>query len=173
MSPQEIVRGVASNNFNFPAGNIKRDDREILVRTMGAYENVEAISELVVNLSEKGAPVYLRNIAEVLDSYKERTSVSYFNTDECVAIILKKEAGKNSVIIADEARELIDSLNKEFGNKVKLIVVADQSKFIRESISGVALAGIQAIVICFLFCPSFLEHSENRQLLLFRYLYRY
>ncbi|TGL32555.1 efflux RND transporter permease subunit [Leptospira koniambonensis] len=156
LSPQEIVQGVASNNFNFPAGNIKREDREILVRTMGAYENVDAISELVVNLSEKGAPIYLRNVAEVLDSYKERTSVSYFNNDECVAIVLKKEAGKNSVIIADEAKELIDSLNQEFGSKVKLIVVSDQSRFIRESVTGVASAGFQAIIICFFVLSFFL-----------------
>ncbi|PJZ68272.1 acriflavin resistance protein [Leptospira perolatii] len=156
LSPSEIIQRIASNNFNFPAGNIKREDREILVRTMGAFESVQSISDLVVNLSEAGAPVYLRSIAEVQDSYKERTSSSFLDDDECVAVVLKKEAGKNSVFVADAAKEVIESLNQEFGSKLKLVVVADQSEFIRGSISGVAIAGLQAIFICFLVLSFFL-----------------
>ncbi|RHX81906.1 efflux RND transporter permease subunit [Leptospira yasudae] len=156
LSPSEIIQRIGANNFNFPAGNIKREDREILVRTMGAYENVDSIADLVVNLSEAGAPVYLRSLAEVLDSYKERTSASFYDGEECVAVVLKKEAGKNSVFVSDEAKEVINFVNEEFGSKLKLIVVADQSVFIRDSIGGVASSGVQAIIICFFVLSFFL-----------------
>lgn len=146
---QEIISQLDSSNFNFPAGNIKNGDKEVLVRTNGAFRDISMIEQTVVGSTKAGLPIYLKNIAIIEDGFKERTSTSEFNGQECVALILKKEAGKNTVAVADLTDEVIKELNEKFKDKIKIHKVSDQSVFIRDSISSVASSAILAIVICY------------------------
>ena len=145
----QIISRIGASNYNFPAGNIKRGDKEILVRTVGEFRDMATIANTVIGVTEGGVPVYLRNVGDVRDDYKERTSVSYYGTEECVSLLLKKEAGKNTVAVAERARESIADINARFAEDVRLDIVSDQSEFIREAIENVASSAILAAVICY------------------------
>lgn len=145
----EIVSQLEASNFNFPAGNIKNGDKEVLVRTNGAFRDIETIGKTVIGATKEGIPFYLNGIGLIEDGYKERTSISKFNNNECIALVLKKEAGKNTVAVADATIELIEELNEKFKGKIKISIVSDQSIFIRESINSVANSGLLAIFICY------------------------
>lgn len=149
MTFQEIITQLESSNFNFPAGNIKDGEKEVLVRTSGAFRDISMIEQTVVSSTKSGLPIYLKNLATVEDGYKERTSISEYNNQECVALIIKKEAGKNTVAVADLTDEVIRELNEKFKDKIKIHKVSDQSVFIRDSISSVATSAFLAIIICY------------------------
>ncbi len=146
---QEIISQLDASNFNFPAGNIKNGDKEVLVRTSGAFRNISMIEQTVVGSTKAGLPIYLKNIARIEDGFKERTSISEYNNQECVALVIKKEAGKNTVAVADATDEVINELNEKFHDKIKIHKVSDQSIFIRDSIMSVATSALLAIVICY------------------------
>jgi len=146
---QEIIAQLDSSNFNFPAGNIKDGDKEVLVRTSGAFRDISMIEQTVVGSTKSGLPIYLKNIALIEDGFKERTSISEYNNQECVALVIKKEAGKNTVAVADLTDDVIEELNEKFKDKIKIHKVSDQSVFIRDSITSVATSALLAIVICY------------------------
>lgn len=156
ISLENISGQLSAGNFNFPAGNIKHGDKEILVRTNGAFNSMPMIGDVVVGITKEGIPIYLKSIGEVVDSFKERTSISKFNENECIALVLKKEAGKNTVAISESTRNLIDELNLKFKGKIHINIVSDQSVFIRESITSVATSALLSIIICYFVLSFFL-----------------
>ncbi|WP_411821502.1 efflux RND transporter permease subunit [Leptospira sp. 'Mane'] len=152
----DLVEKISSNNFNYPAGNIREGDKELLVRTAGSYKSVISIGDTVVGKSKAGIPTYLSDLAIIKDDFKEKTSSSYFNGKEVIALTLKKEAGKNTIAVAKEIQSSIDELNDRFGSNLKFHVVSDQSVFIEEAVGGVSSAGIQAAIICYFILLYFL-----------------
>lgn len=162
----DLVSAISSSNFNFPAGNVRRADREVLVRTIGEYGSVASIESTVVGMSKAGVPVFLRSVGSVTDGFRERTSMSFYNGNESVMLILKKEAGKNTVAVASGARDAIEEINLKFKDQIRLDIVADQSIFIVQSISDLAISGFLALGICYLVLLYFLGYLKEPLIIL-------
>lgn len=146
---RDIVNQLNANNFGFPAGNVREGDKEIQIRTDGLFPSVNEIPRTVIGVSKAGIPIYLEYVAEIADSYKERTSISKILDEEVVSLILKKEAGKNTVQVSSQVRVLVAELTEKFGDKISFEIVSDQSLIIKDSIFSVASSGIIAIFICY------------------------
>ncbi|TGL17933.1 efflux RND transporter permease subunit [Leptospira yanagawae] len=144
-----VIDQISSANLNFPAGNIRQNEKEILIRTDGAFKSLEEINDTLIGLTEQGVPIYLKSIAEIKDGTKERTSLTKLNGSESISISIKKESGKNTVSIVSNLITLIQELNEKFQNDVQLKIVEDQSIFIKEAVTSVILSGLFAAIICY------------------------
>lgn len=65
---QTVRSKLNANNYNTPGGKAKNDAMEITVRTLGKYNNINDIKQVVV-ANHTGRPVYISEIADVLDSW--------------------------------------------------------------------------------------------------------
>ncbi|MBM9592387.1 efflux RND transporter permease subunit [Leptospira sp. 201903075] len=144
-----VIDQISAANLNFPAGNIRQNDKEILIRTDGAFKSLDQINDTLIGLTEQGVPIYLKSIAEIKDGTKERTSITKLNSSESISISIKKESGKNTVSIVSNLVSLIEELNEKFNNEVHFEIVEDQSIFIKEAVTSVILSGLFAAVICY------------------------
>lgn len=144
-----IIEQISAANLNFPAGNIRQNDKEILIRTDGAFKTLDEINDTLIGLSEQGVPIYLKSIAEIKDGTKERTSITKLNDSESISISIKKESGKNTVAIVSNLITLIQELNEKFEKDVRIEIVEDQSVFIKEAVTSVILSGLFAAIICY------------------------
>lgn len=155
LSFADVARGINLSNYNYPAGSLVRGDLEYQVRTVGEFRNLDDIRNVAVGYGENRIPVYLRNIASVEDTYRERKSIVRFNGAESVALIVRKEPGKNTIDTCAGVRSAIEQLNSGGRNDFDIRCVYDQSGFIRSSIDNVTLdailGGIISFVILFLF----------------------
>jgi HAE1 family hydrophobic/amphiphilic exporter-1 len=157
LSIEKVVSAVRDENLNLPGGDIKEKRNEYLIRTLGEFRSVEEIGDIVV--SKRGTtPIYLRDVAVVEDSFKERERDMRLNGKPSVLIVVQKRTGANTVETADKIREEIGRLNRELPRGVRLEILMDQSEFIKKSIrnlSNVAvLGGILAVLVLFFFLRS-------------------
>src|SRR5690606_33203076 len=101
-----------------------------------------------------GVPVYLRDIAQVVDGTEDFRSFTRINGKEGVRMRVTKQSGKNTVAIADAVRAEVDRINTSVQG-MRLSVLDDQSIFIHRSIDSVkehAIVGsVLVILIIFLF----------------------
>ncbi|TGN19790.1 efflux RND transporter permease subunit [Leptospira idonii] len=155
LSTNHIVGQIDANNINIPSGNLIVGEEEILIRSVGAFQNVEEINNLIIKTTESQAPVYLSNIAKVIDSFKEQTSACKINEENCVLIDIRKEAGKNTVAVSSEVSELIQEINHRFSNELELEIIEDKSRIITSSVADVATSIILSISLCFLILTIF------------------
>ncbi len=145
-----VISRLNAENINLTGGTIKEGEAEYLVRIMGRFHSVEAIGSIVI--SEQDAPfIKLEDVAVIGTGIKERTVITRTNGRESVEIAIFKEAATNTVAVAGRIRERLDRLS----DRVELTIIADQSRFIRESIREVIktalLGGLLALIILYFF----------------------
>ena len=73
VSMGDITRAVQSENLTMPGGSVNIEGVRRSLSVSGEFRNVDQIENLIIN-GINGKPVYLKNIAEVVDSYKEQES---------------------------------------------------------------------------------------------------
>jgi HAE1 family hydrophobic/amphiphilic exporter-1 len=131
----DIVRALRDENLNNPGGKIEQGRAEFLVRTIGKFTSLADLENLAL-ANRRGAIVTLADVADVVDTHKDLTSISRVNGFEAVELSLLKEAQGNALAISDDARELIAELALEFP-QIDFNVAFDASPFIREAIINV------------------------------------
>ncbi|MGH2574394.1 MAG: efflux RND transporter permease subunit, partial [Ignavibacteria bacterium] len=129
LSFEDITETVSSENLSIPGGGVDIGSSNYLVRVPGEIEDPQLIGDLVVK-SDFDKPIYVRDVAQVIYGYKDRTTYSRENGVESITIIIKKRSGENLVGIADEIKALVEKEKHELPEGVKLSITGDESKFI-------------------------------------------
>ena len=70
LSPLSILKALEEANILIPSGSFDKGNREYLVETGGFLENAEKVGDVVIGVS-RGRPVYLRDIAGIIDGPEE------------------------------------------------------------------------------------------------------
>ncbi|MCR9145506.1 MAG: efflux RND transporter permease subunit [bacterium] len=155
LSLDQIIQSLGASNFNFPAGNVKKGEREFTVRVMGDFSNLREIEETIVSVSEAGTPIALKEIADVRDDFRERRGSTFYNGDPTVIVGIKKEPGKNTIETAENIHRSLKEINKRFARTVQFDLVQDRSVYIQNAIASVRnsalLGGFIAFFVLFLF----------------------
>jgi len=157
LSVDRVVDVIRTENENIPIGEIYRGDRSLLLRSQGQFENLDQIANLVI-LTKNGVPVYLKDIAEVVDSTEDYRSILRINGRPGVRMNVTKQSGTNTVQIAQGVRAEIERINREVPS-VKVALLDDSAKFIERSITAVQehvmIGSVLVILIIFMFLRNF------------------
>ncbi len=156
-----VVERLKEANFNFPGGRIEQGKHEIRIRTMGQFESLKDLEKVVIATTRTKIPVFLRDVATVRDTFKERTSYFTVNGAQSVGISIFKQADSNTVRVAKNVRGVLDQLRGKLEPRVHLSVVYDQATFIEDAISDLEFAGIIGGAIAFLVLLLFLGRFSS------------
>ena len=108
----QINNRLAQNNVNLPGGNLREGQVEYLIRTLNEFATVDEIAELIV-ARHGNADIYLRDIAEVVRSHKDREIITRVNGKESVEIEIYKEGDANIVAVAERVRNTLFGLPQQ------------------------------------------------------------
>ncbi len=151
----DITNTISTENLNIPGGSVDIGSLNYLIRVPGEVEDPRVFGDLIVKSDLKGNPIYIRDVAQVIYGYKERTSYSRENGLDAVTIIIKKQSGENLVRIADEIKDILKAENKNLPQGVTVSLTGDQSKSIKNTVheleNGVITGVILVVGVLFLF----------------------
>jgi HAE1 family hydrophobic/amphiphilic exporter-1 len=163
----QIQQMLAAQNIQTAAGSITENGLSYILTTMGEYESLDDIKNTVVAYKGGGATatgvslprsVYLRDIADVIDGYRDETSMVLVNGVPAVQLTVQKQSGKNSVQTAKALRARVTRLANEIPADIKITELFNTTDQIENSINEVtktALFGaILAIIVLFIFLRS-------------------
>lgn len=147
LTMSDIERAVKYENMTVPGGSVLMSDgtrRSLSVS--GEFTNVDQIKNLVVN-SINGAPIYLKDIAEVVDSYKEQESYARLNHKNVITLSIIKRSGENLIDASDKIVSVVNELKKETWPKdLNVVLTGDQSEQTRTQLHDL----INTIIIGFI-----------------------
>lgn len=130
LSVQQVISALADENITLPAGTFKMGKTEYVVRVPGEFATPDEIGETLIAVKD-GASVYLKDIARVEDSYKEKRVFARMEKKEAVLLMIQKQSGANAVAVAQRAKEKLDHLMKSsLPSDIKITVSADTSEMI-------------------------------------------
>ncbi len=157
LSVDRIVQTLRQENQNTPLGEVSQGDATYLVRSQGEFTNLDDIRNLVV-LTRDGVPIYLRDIAEVIDSTEDRRQFMRIDGRPGVRMAINKQSEENTVAVSEGIRAEVERINREVPG-IRMLVTNDQSIFIERAIDNVQehalLGGILVVLIIFAFLRDF------------------
>lgn len=104
LSIQQVASRLNAENVNLAGGKILEGQTEYLVRTINQFKQVDDIKEIIVGYRDD-SPIYLKNIAHVWSSHKERTLITRVNGEEAILLEIYREGDANIVQVARKVRE--------------------------------------------------------------------
>ncbi|MDP5032111.1 efflux RND transporter permease subunit [Paraglaciecola sp.] len=157
ISVNEIIKRLKEENVNTSGGRVEDGAQEFLVRSLNQFESLDEIRDVFIAHRE-GRNIRLGDIAEVVDGFKERTSMNRFSGFEGVEIAIYKEGDANTVEVARNIRFRIEQLQQEIPAHYQLQQVYDQSRFIASAIAEVKSAGLIGGVLAMFVLYLFLKN---------------
>jgi len=148
---------VTKENRNTSGGVIRLGDGRFQLRVPGEFERPDEIYHLVVGTHE-GQPIYLKDVARVVDGFKDETSRSRLNGREAVNIMVKKRAGENIIAITDAIDELLAKVQPTWPRGTEITKLMDKAKDIRHMVADLEnniLSGLVLVVFVILFAMGF------------------
>ncbi|MBN2281946.1 MAG: efflux RND transporter permease subunit [Candidatus Marinimicrobia bacterium] len=157
ISSLAIAQTLGMENLQIPGGLVDDEYREFAVRTYGEYKNIDQIRNTVVG-QVKGQSVYLKNVASVIDGYKEQTEILRNNDQNAIMLVIMKQSDANTVQTVANVFDELPKIVKEAGTGITIENLWNQADFIKKSVSNLTSTGIQAFLLAFLVMLFFLRH---------------
>jgi len=155
---ESITQILSAENVNLSGGRLEEGAQQYLVRTLNEFKTIDQIKNVVV-ASDSGNVVYLRDVAEVTQSYKEREAITRLNGAEAVEIALYKEGDANTVAVAELVNERMSEIRASLPSNMELEKIYDQSVFISSAVDEVKnagiIGGILAVLVLYFFLRNF------------------
>jgi multidrug efflux pump subunit AcrB len=149
----DIIAAIQDENRTIPGGSIDLSTSSFLVRVPGEFSNPYLIEDLVVRMNE-GRPVYVKDVANVVYGFKDRTSYARINQVESVSLNISKRVGANIINIADEVKDVIAKYQEELPDDINFSLTVDQSKDIKQSVKNLEnniFSGLVLVLLVLLF----------------------
>ncbi len=167
LTVNDISESLRTQNINLSGGQIKNGQQQLLVRTFNEFQTLADFSNTIV-LSQDKKVIRLKDIAEVKFSHKDPTAIIRHNGEQAVELAIYKEGDANTVRVAEAIHAKIDPLTIEgaeiseemkLPEGMKLVILTDASKFIKQSISELVssalVGGLLAMLVIYLFLGQF------------------
>ncbi len=155
----QVRSAIRARNRDVSGGDIESGKRRYLLRTVGRFDSVESLEDLV--LSRRGdAITRLGDIADVRLDHYEIQSKSYVNGNPVLSLSVRRETGANVIAIKKAMLPVMDDINREVLEPagMQLTLNADDVGYVQESIANVwtnlGIGAVFATLVMFLFLRS-------------------
>ena len=150
----DVENAIREANSNEATGELDAGAKSRTIKTTGRLRRAEDFRELIVSYRD-GFPVRLKQIATIINSVENDKNVGWFNNTRGIVLAIQRQPGANTVQVIDRIRELLPTFKAQLPAAIKLDILYDRSKSIRESLHDVqatlVLAVALVVLVIFLF----------------------
>jgi multidrug efflux pump subunit AcrB len=142
----DVISAIGAENVNIPGGDVATGDARFLLRVPG---EVTAARELEgVAIKRVGdRPVFVRDVARVVDGLSDPTSHARMNGRPAVSVAITKRAGANLLEVADGAKAAAERHAKKWPEGVTVRALGDASKHVRDMVGELENGIITALLL--------------------------
>jgi len=146
VSLDDISNAINFENRIISGGEISVGGMKRSLSVNGEYLNAQQIANTIIG-SIKGGKIYLKDIAEVIDSHKEQESFARLDKKNVITLNIVKRGGENLIAASDQINEIIDEFKASILPKgAKITITGDQSDNTRTTLHDL----INTIIIGFI-----------------------
>ncbi len=169
MTMSQFVNALEQANADFSGGALQRGNYDVSIRVPARWDSVEKARNTILRQDDSG-PVYLYDVAEVQEGYREAESFIRSRGVPVLAMNFQRELGSNVLSVMERMQSTIDGMNAEGGildqyarsqgleGTVRLRQVYDQTTYVRSAIgmvrNNLLIGAALAIVVLLLFLRS-------------------
>jgi len=127
VSFRDIESAVGYENLTISGGTVKMDGMRRTLNVKKEFKSADEIANLIIK-TPSGASVYLKDIAEVKDAFKEQESYARLYGKNVITLNVKKRSGENLIEASDKINSLIAEMQQNsLPKNLNITITGDQS----------------------------------------------
>lgn len=167
LSLYQVAEAINRSGLDLPSGKVQTSTESNSVRLTGKFQTIEDIRNVQISMPVPGSPVYVKDVATVIDGISEVTSVSLYNGKSGIGLLLKKQGDANAVDVSRLIRDrfkVIEDQNSDA--EVKFIIADDSTDNTIAAVNSVVFDLILAVILVSLVMLLFLRSFRNSLIVL-------
>lgn len=150
----QIIAALQSANVSMPIGSITVADIDYPITFAGEITDPASIQDIVV-ATNAGAPVYLRDVAAVIDglappSTISRASVGGEPASNALTLNIYKKSGGDVTQIADAAIARLEELKQTTLSGAQVVVSYNSGELVQKDLSELTRVGMETVLLVLL-----------------------
>jgi len=142
----DIANAVKAENADISGGLLDVGNMKRTLQVKGQFKNVFDIQKIIIR-NTGGAPIYLKDIADIKDTVKNSESYARLNGKNVVTLSIVKRAGENLIATSDEVKKTVEEMKGNiFPGNLDVVITGDRSIATRTSFNDL----VNSIVIGFI-----------------------
>lgn len=157
VSFMDIENAVSRENRDITGGLIEVGNMKRTLKINGQFTSALNLQNIIVRSSARGASVYLRDIATLKDTVKERESFARLDGKNVVTLNIVKRAGENLISAAGKIKAIVAKMQEDqvLPKSLKVVITGDQSKAtatsFNELVNTIVIGFILVLVVLMFF----------------------
>lgn len=157
ITPLDVRQAVSRENVELPSGMVEGSTMELTVRTLGRLRTIEDFNNLIIARSGERI-VRFSDIGSAEVDAENTRSILKRNGVPMVSCVIVPQPGANYINIVDDAKRVVEELQRTIPEDIEVGVGFDNTVFIRDSISEVQMTILQAFLLVILIIFLFLRN---------------
>jgi len=134
----QVSQALGTNSSNAGAGVIRRGDEALVVRSIGLFQKIQDIENVVVTAT-KGKTVLVGDVADVAIGNRPRSGIVAFNNrDDVVEGIVDMTKGQNATKVVKALRVKIAELGQKLPPGVRIVPYYDRTDLVHHTVDTVS-----------------------------------
>jgi multidrug efflux pump len=142
----DIDNAVKGENLDISGGLLDVGNMKRNLQLKGQFHTAQDISQIIVRSPSGGYPVYLKDIATIKDTIKDRESYARLAGKNVVTLNIIKRSGENLIQTSDDVKKTVEDMKAGLPKDLNVVVTGDQSTQTRNSFNDL----VNSIVIGFM-----------------------
>jgi HAE1 family hydrophobic/amphiphilic exporter-1 len=159
LTMDDVATAVNKANSNSPVGVLDGPRQSITIYANPQLVRPEEFGNLIIS-QKNGLPIYLKDVADVIESYEDVKSFASANGERSIAIAILRQPNANTVEVVSSIKQLLPELQKQMPDSIKLQLLNDRSLSIIEAIHDVNLTLALTVLLVVLVIFLFLKHAS-------------
>ena len=153
----QVIDAIREANQDVPAGRITKGSSDAIVRVEGKIKEPAQFGRIIV-AQQGGGPVYLTQVADVIDGEKDQESISRINGRPAITLDIQKAQDANIVDTGRSVKAAVEELRKRLPADVEVRVAWARSDQVEKAVnrvkSTIVEGAILTVLIVFFFLAS-------------------
>ncbi len=153
----QVQQAIATANVNIPTGTLYGPYQAFTVQATGQLTRADAYRPLLVTY-RNGAPIYLRQLARVIDSVENDKVASWQADTRAIVLAIQRQPGTNTVQVVDGIKALLPGFRAQIPMSIEMTVLYDRSESIRASVRDLEITLLISVILVILVIFFFLRN---------------
>ncbi len=157
MTLSDVARAIRRENVELPAGSIRTESLEFLLRGTNRQLVGGEIAKFPVLTQANGVVLTVNDLGRVVDGFGDATMVSYVDGHPCFSLQLDRTSEEDLLRITREVTDYVEQRNESLPEGYQMVIWYDASTEVRDRLHLLYRSGAFGLALVFLTLSLFLN----------------
>lgn len=156
VSIEEVQAALLLRNVTIPAGELKGETTQKLVRIEGKSKTASELEDIVIRSNFSGNKISLKDVARVVDGEESPTSLASYDGQPATFVVIAKKGGADILELTNEVEAVLATYSKTYEGQLEFRIFSNEGVRVGDRLNVLISNGWQGIVLVVIFLLLFL-----------------